>query len=158
MRLKAFRKKGLRVHMLITYFSSTTNNTHRFVQKLGLPNKRIPIYRYEEPLVVDEPHVLIVPTYGGGVGMVGENSRPVPKQVIRFLNEKQNRDYLRGVIAAGNINFGPDFCLAGDVISAKCQVPYLYRFEMMGTEHDVERVKEGLAEFKQAMITEGTWG
>ena len=63
----------------------------------------------------------------------------------------------RSVIAAGNINFGPDFCLAGDVISAKCQVPYLYRFEMMGTEHDVERVKEGLAEFKQAMIAEGTW-
>ena len=143
--------------MLITYFSSTTNNTHRFVEKLDLPAKRIPIYLTEEPLVVDEPHVLIVPTYGGGVSMVGENSRPVPKQVIKFLNVKQNRDNLRGVIAAGNLNFGADFCLAGDVISAKCQVPYLYRFELMGTEDDVARVKEGLAEFEAALREEGRW-
>ena len=143
--------------MLITYFSSTTNNTHRFVEKLDLPAKRIPIYRTEAPLVVDEPHVLIVPTYGGGVSMVGENSRPVPKQVIKFLNVKQNRDNLRGVIAAGNLNFGADFCLAGDVISAKCQVPYLYRFELMGTEDDVARVKEGLAEFEAALREEGRW-
>ena len=143
--------------MLITYFSSVTNNTHRFVEKLGMRAKRIPIYRDEEPLIVDEPHVLIVPTYGGGVSMTGENSRPVPKQVIKFLNEKQNRDNLRGVIAAGNLNFGGDFCLAGDVISAKVQVPYLYRFELMGTPEDVERVKEGLAEFKEALVAEGRW-
>ena len=143
--------------MLVTYFSSTTLNTHRFVQKLGFDNKRIPLRRNEPDLVVDEPHVLIVPTYGGGVGMTGESSRPVPKQVIKFLNNPQNRNLLRGVIAAGNLNFGPDFCKAGDVISAKCQVPYLYRFELMGTEHDVERVREGLTEFEQALKAENRW-
>ncbi|NMB22298.1 MAG: class Ib ribonucleoside-diphosphate reductase assembly flavoprotein NrdI, partial [Corynebacterium sp.] len=62
--------------MLVVYFSSATDNTHRFVQKLGLPNVRIPLTRVDEPLLVDEPYVLFVPTYGGGVTMSGKNSRP----------------------------------------------------------------------------------
>jgi len=51
------------------------------------------------------------------------------------------------VIAAGNTNFGETYCYAGDVISQKCQVPYLYRFELMGTPDDVEAVRAGLADF-----------
>ena len=143
--------------MLITYFSSTTENTHRFVRKLGLPSSRIPLKRNDAPLLVDQPHVLVVPTYGGGAGMTGDYARPVPKQVIKFLNVEQNRKWLRGVIAAGNINFGSDFAKAGEVISAKCQVPYLYRFELMGTEEDVRRVREGLTEFEASLRHEGRW-
>ena len=133
--------------MLVVYFSSTTENTHRFVQKLGLPAARIPLRRTEEPLVVDRPYVLICPTYGGGVSLTqatSENSRPVPPQVIRFLNNEHNRSLLRGVIAGGNSNFGPDFGLAGDIISGKTKVPYLYRFELMGTEYDVDHVRASL--------------
>lgn len=89
--------------------------------------------------------------------MTGEFSRPVPKQVIKFLNVEQNRKWLRGVIASGNINFGADFGKAGEVISAKCQVPYLYRFELMGTEEDVQRVRTGLAEFETSLRNEGRW-
>ena len=99
--------------MLITYFSSTTENTHRFVRKLGLPSCRIPLKRSDAPLLIDQPHVLVVPTYGGGAGMTGDFSRPVPKQVIKFLNVEQNRKWLRGVIASGNLNFGSDFAKAG---------------------------------------------
>ena len=43
------------------------------------------------------------------------------------------------------------------MISAKCQVPYLYRFELMGTEEDVHRVREGLAEFEASLRHEGRW-
>lgn len=143
--------------MLITYFSSTSENTHRFVRKLGLPALRIPLRRKDPELVVKEPHVLIVPTYGGGAGMTGDFSRPVPKQVIKFLGNETNRALLRAVISSGNLNFGPDFCKAGDIISAKCQVPYLYRFELMGTEYDVMRVREGLLEFEQALKHDGRW-
>lgn len=133
--------------MLVVYFSSATGNTHRFVQKLGIKNARIPIRRNEPELIVDEPYVLICPTYGGGASISGGNSRPVPPQVIKFLNNEHNRSFIQGVIAGGNINFGEDFCKAGDVISHKCKVPYLYRFELMGTDHDVRRVREGLEEF-----------
>ena len=51
---------------------------------------------------------------------------------------------IRGVISAGNTNFGEHFCIAGDIISRKCHVPHLYRLEVFGTPEDVERVSEGL--------------
>ncbi|MFI9645793.1 class Ib ribonucleoside-diphosphate reductase assembly flavoprotein NrdI [Streptomyces sp. NPDC052040] len=127
----------------LVYFSSVSENTKRFVEKLGLPATRIPLHAHREGMPrVTEPYVLIVPTYGGG-----ERAGAVPKQVIRFLNDPANRTLLRGVIASGNTNFGADYCLAGRVISAKCQVPELYRFELLGTDRDVRAVREGLRKF-----------
>ncbi|MGV0344622.1 class Ib ribonucleoside-diphosphate reductase assembly flavoprotein NrdI [Corynebacterium lehmanniae] len=132
--------------MLVVYFSSATENTKRFVEKLGLPSQRIPLRRNDPELNVDEPYVLICPTYGGGVSVSGGNSRPVPGQVIRFLNNEGNRSLIRGVIAAGNSNFGADYCLAGKVIADKCKVPYLYRFELMGLAEDVAHVRRQLVQ------------
>lgn len=132
--------------MLVVYFSSVTDNTHRFVQKLDLPNVRIPLRLKDEPLIVNEPYVLVCPTYGGGGSLTGENSRPVPRQVIRFLNNEHNRSFIRAVVAGGNSNFGADFGKAGEVISAKCKVPYVYRFEMMGNEDDVRICRGGLVQ------------
>lgn len=132
--------------MLVVYFSSATENTKRFVEKLGLPSQRIPLRRNDPELNVDEPYVLICPTYGGGVSVTGGNSRPVPGQVIRFLNNEGNRSLIRGVIAAGNSNFGADYCLAGKVIADKCKVPYLYRFELMGSAEDVAHVRRQLVQ------------
>ncbi|MGN8024634.1 class Ib ribonucleoside-diphosphate reductase assembly flavoprotein NrdI [Microbacterium sp. 22242] len=128
---------------LLVYFSSISGNTARFVGKLGLPARRIPLHSTEEPLVVDEPFVLVTPTYGGGQGR-GDEKGAVPKQVIRFLNDERNRRHIRGVISAGNTNFGDAFCAAGDIISRKCHVPHLYRLEIYGTQDDVDRVTDGL--------------
>jgi protein involved in ribonucleotide reduction len=131
-------------HALV-YFSSVSENTHRFVQKLGMPATRIPLHARIE---VDRPYVLVLPTYGGGHEAPDPDAGGyVPKQVIAFLNSEHNRSLLRGVIAAGNTNFGAEFCYAGDVISRKCGVPYLYRFELMGTDEDVQSVRAGLADF-----------
>ncbi len=131
--------------MLVVYFSSATENTHRFVKKLGLPAKRIPLTKIEPELIVDEPYVLVCPTYGGGASISGAtNTKPVPPQVIRFLNNEHNRSLIRAVIAGGNANFGTDFGKAGDLIAAKCKVPYVYRFELMGLPEDVETVRGGL--------------
>ena len=67
--------------------------------------------------------------------------------MITFLNDPANRALIRGVITAGNTNFGEHYCIAGPIISAKCKVPELYRFELLGTNRDVARVKAGLDEF-----------
>ncbi|HAJ17488.1 MULTISPECIES: class Ib ribonucleoside-diphosphate reductase assembly flavoprotein NrdI [Microbacterium] len=128
---------------LLVYFSSVSQNTARFIEKLGLRAERIPLFASEPMLLVDEPFVLVTPTYGGGQGR-DEERGAVPKQVIRFLNVEQNRTLIRGVIAAGNTNFGDAFCAAGDIISRKCHVPHLYRLELFGTSEDVTRVSEGL--------------
>lgn len=127
---------------LLVYFSSVSGNTARFIEKLGMPAVRIPLQGEESP-VVDEPFVLVTPTYGGGKGR-GEEKGAVPKQVIRFLNEERNRQLIRGVISAGNTNFGESFGLAGDIISRKCNVPHLYRLELFGTPEDIDRVSDGL--------------
>lgn len=128
---------------LLVYFSSASGNTARFMEKLGLRAKRIPLLRNEPELLVDEPFVLVTPTYGGGQGRDVEKGA-VPKQVIRFLNDERNRRHIRGVISAGNTNFGESFALAGEIISRKCRVPHLYRFEVFGTQDDVDRVSDGL--------------
>ena len=128
----------------LVYFSSVSENTHRFVQRLGLPALRIPLAPAQGFLRVEEPYVLVVPTYGGG-----NAGGAVPRQVVKFLNDEHNRSLIRGVIAAGNTNFGQAYCLAGTIISAKCRVPYLYGFELLGTPEDVNRVREGLGQLWQ---------
>ena len=94
------------------------------------------------PLRVDQPYVLVTPTYGGGDG-----HGAVPKQVIKFLNDEKNRSLCRGVISAGNTNFGTAYCKAGEIVAGKVGVPHLYRFELLGTNEDVSRVQEGLRKF-----------
>ncbi|WP_374257671.1 class Ib ribonucleoside-diphosphate reductase assembly flavoprotein NrdI [Yokenella regensburgei] len=127
----------------LVYFSSSSENTLRFIERLGLPAVRIPLNERER-IQVDEPYILVVPSYGGG-GLAGA----VPRQVIRFLNDPHNPALIRGVIASGNRNFGEAYALAGDVIAKKCQVPFLWRFELMGTQHDIDSVRKGVSEFWQ---------
>lgn len=127
----------------LVYFSSSSENTHRFIQRLGLPAIRIPLNERER-IRVDEPYILIVPSYGSG-GTAGA----VPRQVIRFLNDPHNRALIRGVIASGNRNFGEAYGRAGEVISQKCGVPWLWRFELMGTQSDIDNVRQGVSEFWQ---------
>ena len=144
------QKQKAEIHLLkphesprLVYFSSVSENTKRFVEKLEQPAVRIPLRPRREGMIqVSKPFVLIVPTYGGG-----EGARAVPKQVIQFLNIPANRELIRGVIASGNTNFGKHYCIAGPIIARKCQVPELYRFELIGTPQDVHIVKEGLKKF-----------
>ncbi len=123
----------------LVYFSSVSENTHRFVDKLGLPAERLPLLASQPAVRATEPFILLLPTYGGGT-----SGGAVPKQVIRFLNDPENRGLLRGVISAGNTNFGAAYCIAGTIVARKCHVRHLYQFELMGTPDDVEAVREGL--------------
>ena len=68
----------------LVYFSSVSENTHRFIQKLGRPAVRIPVHPRKEGMIrVSRPYILVTPTYGGG-----DRRRAVPKQVIAFLNDE----------------------------------------------------------------------
>lgn len=125
--------------MLLVYFSSKTENTHRFVHKLDLPAVRILANNIPE---VYEPFILIFPSYGGG-----EAKGSVPLPVIKFLNNENNRKWIRGVIGSGNTNFGDMYCYGGKVVAKKCDVPLLYKFELMGNEEDLIKVKNGVINF-----------
>lgn len=124
----------------IVYFSNVSENTKRFVDKLGLKSVRIPIrWDDESPLVVEKDFILVVPSYGGGA-----EGRTVPKSVVKFLNIETNREHLVGVVGTGNTNFGAHYCKAAEIVATKTGVPLLYRVEITGTPEDVNQVKERL--------------
>lgn len=124
----------------IVYFSNYSGNTKRFVEKLGLEAIRIPIKDSNDPIIVQDPYVLFVPTYGGG-----SEGHAIPRQVRSFLNVASNRDKLVGVVGLGNTNFGEHYCKAADLVAAKTGVPILGRVEIFGTDEDVINIKERLA-------------
>ncbi|MEY5146668.1 MAG: class Ib ribonucleoside-diphosphate reductase assembly flavoprotein NrdI [Actinomycetota bacterium] len=133
----------------VVYFSSVSENTKRFVDKLGVKTVRIPLKTEDAAeFVHSQDSVLVVPTYGGG-----NEGGTVPKQVIKFLNNPENRKHIKAVIAGGNTNFGDHFCRAGDVVAEKLGVPVLYRFEITGTPEDVNEVKERLARLWQTQLS-----
>ncbi|WP_407965728.1 class Ib ribonucleoside-diphosphate reductase assembly flavoprotein NrdI [Bartonella sp. C271] len=125
---------------LIVYYSSATGNTEHFVSQLD--QRLFKIDKKNPSILVNEPYVLAVPTYADGKGRLA-----VPKAVIHFLNEVENRELVRGVIGGGNRNFGCYYNLASKIIAEKCCIPCLYRFELRGTEEDVICVKKGLEKF-----------
>ena len=130
---------------MLVFFSSASGYTKRFVEKVGLPAVQIPLRpRVEGMITIDEPAVLVLPTYGAGPA-----TKAVPKQVIQFLNIEHNRKLIRGVIGTGNTNFGEAYGLAADIVSYKLQVPVLYKLEIFGTPEDVEKVREGVPKFMQ---------
>lgn len=113
--------------MLVVY-NSVTGNVERFIHKTKLNN----IVSIKDINSVDENFILVTSTVGFG---------KIPTQVTRFLND--NHQYLLGVVASGNKNWGINYAKAGDVISKQYNVPLLMKFELAGTESDVERfIKE----------------
>jgi protein involved in ribonucleotide reduction len=129
----------------VVYFSSVSENTKRFVEKLGVKTVRIPLKTEEAAeFTYDKDSVLVVPTYGSG-----DDKNTVPKQVIKFLNNPVNRSHVKGVIATGNTNFGESYGLAGDIVATKLGVPLIKRVELLGTPEEVQEVKERLAQLWQ---------
>jgi len=128
----------------IVYFSQTSENTKRFVEKLGFEAIRIPIASNAIPPSLSTPFVLVTPTY-----CKPNNDSGIPWQVKEFMNVKNHRKNICAVIAAGNTNFGNRYCHAGITIARKCKVPLLYQFELLGTPHDVDIVKSRISHLKE---------
>jgi protein involved in ribonucleotide reduction len=126
----------------VVYFSNYSGNTHRFVEKLECNSTRIPIkWNDEQPIVIDAPSILFVPTYGGG-----SETATVPRQVKKFLAVEENRKNIIGVVGFGNTNFGSHFCKAADLVANKLNVPVLDKVEIFGTPQDVARVQAKIEE------------
>lgn len=124
--------------MKLVYYSGPTEYTKKFADKVQEDATRIPI-KYEGETLVSEPYVLITPSYL-------TTKRALPPQVVKFLNNEENRKHIQGVIGTGNMNFNKDYCIAAQIVSSKCNVPLLYRVEITGTPQDVEEVRKILEE------------
>ena len=120
----------------ICYFS-LTGNTESFIEDLE-DEVESDIYDINKYQTVHRPFVLITPTYHFG---------DVHEDVLDFL--ERNSEHLVGVIASGNFNWGEQFANAGNVISERYDVPFLYKFELNGEESDVMEVKRIMEELQQ---------
>lgn len=116
------------------YYYSMTGNTKSFLQRSKFDNYEN-INSVEE---VNEPFIIAT-----GTVKYGE----VPLPVINFL--ENNSQYLRGVISSGNRNWGENFAKAGDVIAEKYNVPLIMKFELRGSQKQLEEFNERMDKFEK---------
>lgn len=109
-------------------FASRTGNVRSIVSKLQLPSCEI-----TDDLVMSQPYILF--TYTDGLG-------DVPERVLDFLSVDENKYYLKGVIASGNVNFGMRFCGSADEISNNHNVPIIRKIDLRGTQEDINIIKK----------------
>lgn len=119
--------------MKLVYFS-LTGQTRRFIKKLDLPAYEIDP---TNPFVsLDEPFVLVVPTY----------DKDITETINEFLDYETNAAQLLGVAGGGNRNFAELFIYTAKDIAKDYHVPLLFAFEFNGTAADVQEFRQILAE------------
>lgn len=113
-------------------YASRTGNVENLVSKLNLS---APLKIQDGSEKINENYILF--TYTDGYG-------DTPKEVEKFLSNNSN--YLKGVIASGDISYGEAFCKSGDNISKQYNVPFLYKIENAGTQDDVLSIRKILSD------------
>jgi len=130
----------------LVYFSSVSENTHRFVQKLGVPATRIPLHGRIE---VDQPYVLILPTYGGGRATPNINDGGYVPKTGHRLFEQRAQPVVDSAASSprATTTSVPNSLTRATSSPASAAFRTSYRFELMGTPDDVDAVRAGLADF-----------
>ncbi len=112
--------------MKIAYMS-LTGNVRNFVDRLGVSDL-VEIVTGDES--IDGDFVLITHSPDAG---------EISYEIEDFMDEYKN--YCKGVVASGDRSYGDDYTLVAETISEEYGVPIVHRFELMGTDEDVEVVK-----------------
>ncbi|MGD1413443.1 class Ib ribonucleoside-diphosphate reductase assembly flavoprotein NrdI [Bacillus stercoris] len=113
--------------MIITY-ESKTGNVRRFVKAL---QQELDIESIEitDDTIITQEFIHITYTIGFG---------EVPERTLNFI--KKNKNKIRGVVVSGNKVWGDNYGLAGDKLSAKFHIPLLLKFELSGTNQDLQKI------------------
>ncbi len=130
----------------LVYFSSVSGgNTHRFIEKLGRPAARIPVFPREEPLTVDEPTCSSSRPTAVATAMAPSRSRSSGSSTIRTTDRPCAASSPPATPTSAPLRTRRRHHRREDR-----GVPTLYRFEVFGTPDDVRAVDEGLDAFWQA--------
>ncbi|MCF7618560.1 class Ib ribonucleoside-diphosphate reductase assembly flavoprotein NrdI [Bacillus sonorensis] len=113
--------------MLVTY-ESMTGNVRRFIKKLE-KQTQIKTKEITEDLRVNEPFIHITYTIKFG---------EVPEKTQKFIHK--NKELLYGVCSSGNRNWGSYYAAAADKLSQHYQVPVLLKFELSGSDSDLDKL------------------
>ncbi|WP_396583225.1 class Ib ribonucleoside-diphosphate reductase assembly flavoprotein NrdI [Bacillus sp. SG20033] len=113
--------------MIITY-ESKTGNVKRFVKALQHKSD-IETIEITDDTIINQEFIHITYTIGFG---------EVPERTLSFINKNKNK--IRGVAVSGNKVWGDNYGLAGDKLSAKFHIPLLLKFELSGTNQDIQKI------------------
>lgn len=114
-------------------YMSLTGQVRKFVKKLSLDGIEIKKNTF---FSMDEPYIVIVPTYAHEVTMV----------IDEFIDYESNLQFLKGVCGSGNRNFNDLFCFSAKDLSKKYDVPLIHCFEFNGSEFDVKLLEKEVQE------------
>lgn len=107
------------------YYDSKTGNVARFIQKVaeltGWQVEKI----HPDMEVQHEGHLVTFTTRFG----------EIPETTQHFLQSASA--YIRSVSSSGNRNWGRNFAMAGEKIAANYEIPLALKFELSGTQADV---------------------
>lgn len=111
---------------MIIYYDSKTGNVARFVNKILRHHTDWQCIKIEPNMVVKHQGHLI--TYTTRIG-------EIPGSTQEFL--KHAHDKILSVSSSGNLNWGPYFAFAANLISKQYGIPILLKFELAGLTADV---------------------
>ena len=110
------------------YYDSKTGNVERFINKIKkIKEDWIFIKINPELKIENEGHLIIFTTK---IGEVAESTR-------NFLLNAENSKYIKSVSSSGNMNWGIYFALAADKVSKEFNIPLGMKFELSGTQIQV---------------------
>ncbi len=117
------------------YYDTKTGNVQRFVEKLR-ELRDWNLEKISPGLLIRQPGHLITFTTRFG---------EVPESTTTFV--EGNASYIKSVSSSGNRNWGRNFALAADKISVQLGVPVALKFELSGTNKDVNTFIQEIEQF-----------
>ena len=114
---------------MFVYYDSKTGNVQRFIDKIKKERPEWSFVKISGDMTITENGHLVTFTTNFG---------EIPDTTEKFLENENNRKYIKSVSSSGNMNWGTLFGKAADNIEEKYGIPVLMKFELSGTHVQVE--------------------
>ena len=114
---------------MFVYYDSKTGNVQRFIDKIKKEKPEWSFVKISGDMEISENGHLVTFTTNFG---------EIPDTTEKFLENENNKKYIKSVSSSGNMNWGTLFGKAADNIEEKYGIPILMKFELSGTHVQVE--------------------
>ena len=114
---------------MFVYYDSKTGNVQRFIDKIKKERPEWSFVKISGDMeILENGHLVTFTT----------NFGEIPDTTEKFLENENNKKYIKSVSSSGNMNWGTLFGKAADNIEEKYGIPVLMKFELSGTHIQVE--------------------
>ena len=113
---------------MFVYYDSKTGNVQRFIDKIKKEKPEWSFVKISGDMEISENGHLVTFTTNFG---------EIPDTTEKFLENENNKKYIKSVSSSGNMNWGTLFGKAADNIEEKYGIPVLMKFELSGTSKEI---------------------